>query len=486
MTTRAVANPVGVILILGMTILSVGALLTVGGAVVDDTRADAEHSQMENSMSAFSSKASLVGLGESGHQRFSLGRVSQGRVDVREDAGRVHVKIQRNGTNETVRETSMGAVVYENDGREIAYQGGGVWARQGDFSRMLSPPEFHYRAETLTFPIINVTGDGAASGDIRGTVRSDTEAQQWYPDDSEEDFDNPLTNGTVYVEIESEYCRGWQSFFETRTQGAVEQGCDGNSTVTVRLDTLIEPVFGAVVTARSIEIDSNQGNGKGNGKGNGNGGSGPNIDGPTREGVVAPSVSDEVDDRITACLDNGCSAFSSGDHLDAGTTYYTENAANLNGITADVADGDVNIIINTTGDVDLESFNVSGSGGRTFLYIKTDSDIDISGDINSAGEPERFVMYVHSDVPQIHLVGNEEFRGGLYAPRSDFDGDNGNGKGCGAGSISLTGSVVVDNFCFRNGEFTHDEDMEAIDVDIGLNTVKYLHVSENTAEIDLE
>ena len=129
---------------------------------------------------------------------------------------------------------------------------------------------------------------------------------------------------------------------------------------------------------------------------------------------------------------------------------------------------------------------MGGSGGRTFLYIKTDSDIDISGDINSAGEPERFVMYVHSDVPQIHLVGNEEFRGGLYAPRSDFDGDNGNGKGCGAGSISLTGSVVVDNFCFRNGEFTHDEDMEAIDVDIGLNTVKYLHVSENTAEIDLE
>jgi hypothetical protein len=470
MTTRAVSNPVGVILILGMTILSVGALVAVGGAVIDDTRADAERSQMENSMSAFSSKASLVGLGESGHQRFSLGRVSQGRVDVREDAGRVHVKIQRNGTNETVKQTSIGAVVYENDGREIAYQGGGVWARQGDFSRMLSPPEFHYRAETLTFPIINVTGDGAASGDVRGTVSSDEEPQQWYPDDSEDDFNNPLTNGTVYVEIESEYCRGWQSFFDSRTQGGIEESCEsGNDgTVVVDLTVPLDPTFGTAVTAGRFTDD------------------GADIE-SFRDGVFAPSASGLIDNQIDSCLTNGCTGFASGETLDSGT-YYTEDASTFEGLTLDTSDGDVNVIVNDPdGGVDGPgSIDVTGDGTAS-VYLKTDDDFSMTGGsdkINSGGEPEQFIMYVHSDVSAIK-INAAEYVGGIYAPRTNLEGDQGNGNGCGGGNADVVGAIVVENFCFKNGNFDYDGDMSSLEIDLSIDTVKYLHVSENTIEVDI-
>ena len=462
MTTRAVANPVGVILILGMTILSVGALLTVGGAVVDDTRADAEHSQMENSMSAFSSKASLVGLGESGHQRFSLGRVSQGRVDVREDAGRVHVKIQRNGTNETVRETSMGAVVYENDGREIAYQGGGVWARQGDFSRMLSPPEFHYRAETLTFPIINVTGSGAASGDIRGTVRSDTEAQQWYPDDSEEDFDNPLTNGTVYVEIESEYCRGWQSFFERRSQGRVEDRCGDNKTVIVDLAVPFILTGDDPVIAQDI-----------NPSGNNN-----DIPESWREDVVAPSPDSEIDAKIEECTDGSCDSLPTSGDISHGK-YVASADHTMDGVTFKTGSGDTTVAVD--GDLTAGQVDVEGDGNVT-LYVRGEFRLSGSGDINSGGDADQFITLVDSD-GDVRFNGNSAYTGVIYAPKSttSFNGNP---------AIDYKGVLVTDKFDLNGNldklDFQPAEELDDYRILGGERPLTYLHISENNVEIQIE
>ena len=462
MTTRAVANPVGVILILGMTILSVGALLTVGGAVVDDTRADAEHSQMENSMSAFSSKASLVGLGESGHQRFSLGRVSQGRVDVREDAGRVHVKIQRNGTNETVRETSMGAVVYENDGREIAYQGGGVWARQGDFSRMLSPPEFHYRAETLTFPIINVTGDGAASGDIRGTVRSDTEAQQWYPDDSEEDFDNPLANGTVYVEIESEYCRGWQSFFERRSQGRVEDRCGDNKTVIVDLAVPFILTGDDPVIAQDI-----------NPSGNNN-----DIPESWREDVVAPSPDSEIDAKIEECTDGSCDSLPTSGDISHGK-YVASADHTMDGVTFKTGSGDTTVAVD--GDLTAGQVDVEGDGNVT-LYVRGEFRLSGSGDINSGGDADQFITLVDSD-GDVRFNGNSAYTGVIYAPKSttSFNGNP---------AIDYKGVLVTDKFDLNGNldklDFQPAEELDDYRILGGERPLTYLHISENNVEIQIE
>ena len=462
MTTRAVANPVGVILILGMTILSVGALLTVGGAVVDDTRADAEHSQMENSMSAFSSKASLVGLGESGHQRFSLGRVSQGQVDVREDAGRVHVKIQRNGTNETVRETSMGAVVYENDGREIAYQGGGVWARQGDFSRMLSPPEFHYRAETLTFPIINVTGSGAASGDIRGTVRSDTEAQQWYPDDSEEDFDNPLTNGTVYVEIESEYCRGWQSFFERRSQGRVEDRCGDNKTVIVDLAVPFILTGDDPVIAQDI-----------NPSGNNN-----DIPESWREDVVAPSPDSEIDAKIEECTDGSCDSLPTSGDISHGK-YVASADHTMDGVTFKTGSGDTTVAVD--GDLTAGQVDVEGDGNVT-LYVRGEFRLSGSGDINSGGDADQFITLVDSD-GDVRFNGNSAYTGVIYAPKSttSFNGNP---------AIDYKGVLVTDKFDLNGNldklDFQPAEELDDYRILGGERPLTYLHISENNVEIQIE
>ncbi|WP_181691055.1 collagen-binding domain-containing protein [Natronomonas sp. LN261] len=483
MADRAVSNTVGIVLILGMTVLSVGVLLAVGGAAVDDTRADAERSQMENSMSAFSSKASLVGLGESGDQRFSLGRATEGHVTVREDAGNVKIWIE-NGTSDDADEggddddveptevanTSIGALVYENDGREIAYQGGGVWERQGDFSRMISPPEFHYRAETLTFPIIRVTGSGSASGDVRGTVGREGDSRGLYPNATRENpLENPLENGTAYVEIESEYCRGWQSFFESRTQGEVDEGCDDGDENVLRLNLTvsIDPTFGSAVTSKSVYSPGNA-----------------NVSN-NRNGVSAPSASSMIEDAIADCEDWGSlgSSVSSGTHC-------TEDPADIGDLTIDTGGGDVDVVINDVDDNGVTDADVTvNGGGNATVYLKSEAGIDIAGGdgLNVDADPEQFLVYVHSDADEIVFSGNVEYNGGLYAPNARLTGSSGKCKGGGGGTITVTGSVVVDEFCFqsKSTEFIHDEKMNDIDPDLGADTLSYLHVSENTVRVEI-
>ena len=89
-------------------------------------------------------------------------------------------------------DTALGSVVSESGDSEIAYQSGGVWRRSGDDSRMVSPPEFHYRGRTLTLPVIAVNGDGAGE---TLTVRGGGTTTKAPCSDGE----NPLANGRVLV-----------------------------------------------------------------------------------------------------------------------------------------------------------------------------------------------------------------------------------------------------------------------------------------------
>jgi hypothetical protein len=472
MSDRGVTSPLSVVLLLGITIAAVTTLLIAGGPVLDDTRADAEQSQTANAMAQFSSKASLVGLGESGDQRFSLGRVSQGDVRINEQAGNVSVYVNQTADGrEYIGNVSMGTMVYRNGDTEIAYQGGGVWERTDGYTQMISPPEYHYQADTLTFPIINVTGEGIASGDVRGRVTADESGRSLYPNpDKDETFVNPLSNGTVYVEIESQYCDGWESFFQERSQGGLEQTCeDGDEdTVVVDLSVSFDPVFGAAVTAQQVEED------------------GAEIS-SVRDGIRAPSASSRIEERIDGCSDGSCDTDFTGT-LDNGT-YYTEDADDFENLDIDTSGGNVDIIINdTTGGIDgTGNIDVTGSGNVT-VYLYTDENLNLGGgdSINDGGSADQFLTYVHSDVSAIRISGKFTYVGGIYAPKTSMEGDQGGGGGCGGGNIEIIGSVVVENFCFQNGDFTYDDSMDSLGIEIDLDTVKYLHVSENTVNVEMD
>jgi flagellin-like protein len=457
MNDRAVSNTVGIVLLIGMTIASVTALVAIGGAVIDDTRADAERSQMENAISGFSSKASLVGLGEAGNQRFALGRTSNGNVRVAPDAGEVALHVNRTGEPKIeLNRTTFGAVVYESDGTEIAYQGGGVWERRDGTSRMISPPEYHYQLETLTFPIVTVAGEGRANGQVSGTVQAGGEGNEWYPIRGNETLSNPLEGGTVLVEVKSRYCAGWETFFAERSQGMIQEACGDDQTLTVDLSVPFSISGDQPVVAESIHGDVPD-------------------DWNWEESTVAPSVSPEVEDEIEACASGGCGDPPDGE-ISAGT-YNSSGAESFNNVTFNTSDGDIAVVAD--GDLTLKDIDIEGDNNVT-LYIR--DELTIKSSVNDGGNASQLTSLVHSD-GSVSFTGSSDYTGVIYAPNSDIDLN-------GVPQINYEGALVVEDL-YPNGnadkmEFVSDPSLNGYQIVEGNRPLTYLHVSENPIEVEFD
>ncbi|PSP97071.1 hypothetical protein BRC94_11040 [Halobacteriales archaeon QS_5_70_17] len=243
---RAQASTVGVALVIGMTLLGATAVVTLGAVAYDDGKDRSDVERAEQSMAQFDSRSAQVALGEDSTQRLALGR-SDGTYTVDPDAGHLKIKhVNYDGSsNETVYETDLGAVYYRNGDREIAYQGGGVW-RTDDAdgnARMVSPPEFHYRAATLTLPVVVVQGSASAAGAPTAVMEQRTAAVAKYPNASAtysngDEYLNPAKGGSIHVTVTGEYYEGWADYFDQRTDGTVVSVNDTEQSVTAKLITL--------------------------------------------------------------------------------------------------------------------------------------------------------------------------------------------------------------------------------------------------------
>lgn len=256
-TDRAQSSPIGVILIIGLTLTAAVGIVVVGGDVIEDTQSESQLSQAEQAMTQFDARAAQVALGDSDSQTVSLGGQG-GQYSVQEGVGRVRIIHENwNDSNDTQHEfvmynETLGALEYESGDTTMAYQGGGVWRKgQDGDARMVSSPEFHYRSATLTFPLVRVEGSGGGAGQTTANVQRIETAQDIFPNDSETYPDgetkllNPTQHGNVTVEITSEYCRGWKEYFEERTEGVVSD-CNGD-TVTADIAALgLQGEFGII------------------------------------------------------------------------------------------------------------------------------------------------------------------------------------------------------------------------------------------------
>ncbi|NIB99060.1 archaellin/type IV pilin N-terminal domain-containing protein [Halobacterium sp. R2-5] len=221
MDARGQTEVVGVVLLLAITIAGVGAIVAVGGSALETAQDQSSVQRAEQSMSLFDARSALVALGRTDGQSLSLANSERGSYEVRPDTGRMVVVKETDDNSTEYLNTTLGSVVYANGDSEVAYQGGGVWRSRGAGAEMVSPPEFNYQDATLTLPVIRVTGGEttAAGAPTARVTRNDAESNRSvFPGPGRS---NPLENGTVTVAVESEYYRGWASFFRSRTTGNV-------------------------------------------------------------------------------------------------------------------------------------------------------------------------------------------------------------------------------------------------------------------------
>jgi hypothetical protein len=255
-SARSQSELIGLVIVIGMALASATIIVAFGGTALDDTQHQAEIERAEHWMTLFDARASLAALGDSPSQSVSLGQ-SRGTFTSAPDSGWMritHGNYTNNNDNETFFNESLGAVVYENRKKKVAYQGGGVWRQSGQSAaQMVSPPEFHYRGATLTLPIIRVETAGTVSGRTTIDIQRVEETRRVFPNKTsstpttdevgapyngtDRQYVNPVNNGTVTVTVDSEYYRGWAEYFRTRTEGIVSVE-DANNQAHVTLESL--------------------------------------------------------------------------------------------------------------------------------------------------------------------------------------------------------------------------------------------------------
>ncbi|MEF8872516.1 MAG: hypothetical protein V5A41_12885, partial [Haloarculaceae archaeon] len=207
----------------GFAIVGSVLIVALGATALGDAQQNLGEDRAEKALTQLDSKTALVALGNTDTQRVSFGRGSNDGFDVRNGTGWMRITIDNQTDNsgpKTLLNQSMGSVVYENERTTLAYQGGGVWRQQSDNSQMISPPEFHFRNGTLTLPVVNVTGDQRLRDSATITHKRTT--KQFPNTTKAKEFTNPLTEHRVKVTVQSDYYRGWGSYFEERTTGEVD------------------------------------------------------------------------------------------------------------------------------------------------------------------------------------------------------------------------------------------------------------------------
>ncbi|WP_066415168.1 DUF7289 family protein [Halorubrum aethiopicum] len=456
---RAQSEVIGTVLLLGITIAAVTATVATGSVALAAVTDEAQTAGVENGMSQFTSRASLVALGGTDAKRFDLGSVDGGDLRLEEDAGRVEVRIERPDGSVTAESYSLGTLVYAGDGREVAVQGGGVWSSDGTRGRMVSPPEYHYRGETLTFPIVQLTGDETTPDRGSGVVRANA-SEEVFPNVS-----NPLENGTVVVEVRSDYYEGWYDFFSQRAEGDVTKD-DANRTATARL-----VVPGEVELDKPLSLGSED----------------THTDIPLDEddyelGASHPSPSAVIDERIGNASTNNPSSIGDcfgGGTCTAGVYHAGGDVALSNDVEFDTTGGNVTIAIDGDFDIGGNDLQITDGSDNTVKYYVNGS-VDLNnptiGTTASSIDAKRTQFYVNGGIAEnTNGIGNAEIDAIIYAPNADVEAN---------GNPTLRGAFVFERLDLGGASsMAYDADLSDFELTItggpGQNPITYLHVSRN-------
>ena len=469
---RGQSEVIGVVLLLGITIAAVTATVAMGSVALGLVTDEAQSASVENGMSQLSSQSGLVALGEADARRFDLGSIEGGQLRLNENAGRVEVRIE-NGTDgeTTVYNDSIGALEYVGEERTIALQGGGVWTASNGYSQMISPPEYHYRGTTLTFPIVRLTGTDQTPQRGTGVIRRSAGDP-----DAVTETANPLENGTVVVEVQSDYYEGWYEFFSQRADGSVTK-YDANQTTVARLVVPDEVTFSRAISLGGEYSHESESNGL--------------DESLYSEDEVYPSPDPMIDSALQEAEDANNSlsnCFDSGSACTNGTYYASEDVSVNERVEFNTSDGDITIAVD--GDLDLggnELEIVNDGDGVVRYYVNgsvfANGDATV-GTTSAAIEARRNQFYVQDgfleDGPG---QGTVDIDAVVYAPNSDTNL---------AGNVRLRGGFVFDSLSTQSNAFTveHDDTLDDIEIRItggsGQNPITYLHVSENVVEVTFD
>lgn len=218
----AVSEVIGFLSIFALSISAVTIIVAMGLPGVMDSQSLAKLQNVEQAFTVLDSKTSLSALGESPSQVIELDTAG-GTISVLNDStiGSLTIVMSQEGVNYIIYSSTIGTLQYELNGEKVAYEGGGVWRKYAAGGAiMISPPEFHFNGETLTLPIVRLTGNSSTANGI-ATVHTSSENSPtviFQNTTANPLFKNPLYGSTTIITVKSEYYKAWASYMQERTE----------------------------------------------------------------------------------------------------------------------------------------------------------------------------------------------------------------------------------------------------------------------------
>jgi len=114
---RGQSELIGTVLLLGIVILGSTAAVVVGTGALEIAQTNSRSDSVGHAMTQFDSQAAMVALGNARSQSMDLGTSGDGSYTVHAEEGWVnvsHVNHSGSGDVETLTNTSLGAVIYED------------------------------------------------------------------------------------------------------------------------------------------------------------------------------------------------------------------------------------------------------------------------------------------------------------------------------------------------------------------------------------
>ncbi len=217
----AVSDAIGFITVFALTLSSVALIAALSLPEILDSHDLVKLQNIEQVFTVLDSRISLSALGESPSQVVELD-TSGGSIAILDDPAisSLEILMRQSGVDYTIYNSTLGTLRYELKGEEVAYEGGAVWRRYTNGGVvMVSPPEFHYNGETLTFPIIKLTGNTAIAGGT-AALRAISEGITVFFQNTTENprFQNPVYGSTTIIKVKSKYYKAWAKYMQERTE----------------------------------------------------------------------------------------------------------------------------------------------------------------------------------------------------------------------------------------------------------------------------
>ncbi|WP_101295615.1 DUF7289 family protein [Halegenticoccus soli] len=211
---RAQANVVGVAILLGVTVLSLGALTASIGTVLESNAAAANADRVAADMDAALEPVAATGPGR-GRISFTGGRLRTVERTVRVLDG-----------SEVVATERVGGLVFTSDRNRVAFVGGAIVRGTGSAARMYADPPIAASRGTLLVGVarLNASGSDAVGGSaptsvvLRTNVTHDRRA---------------VGDGAYRVAVETETPEPWEAYFARHNATVDRRDFDGDGVASV-------------------------------------------------------------------------------------------------------------------------------------------------------------------------------------------------------------------------------------------------------------